>query len=71
MKLWLTETERQKDFARYKGVDLHTWDRVFIDVGVNYAYLTIPKVAVLMLHRESQQYRVKIMQDIQKYSMKG
>jgi hypothetical protein len=43
MKLWLTETERQKDFARYKGVDLHTWDRVFIDVGVNYAYLTIPK----------------------------
>jgi hypothetical protein len=43
MKLWLTETEHQKDFARYKGVDLHTWDRVFIDVGVNYAYLTIPK----------------------------
>ena len=43
MKLWLMEIERQKDFARYKGVDLHTWDRVFVDVEPNYAYLTIPK----------------------------
>jgi hypothetical protein len=43
MKLWLMETERQKDFARYKGVDLHTWDRIFIDIGPDFAYLTIPK----------------------------
>lgn len=43
MKLWLMEIERQRDFARYKGVDLHTWDRVFMDVGPDYAYLTIPK----------------------------
>jgi hypothetical protein len=43
MKLWLVETERpQEDFRRFKGVDLHTWDRIFLDVGPTFAYLTIP-----------------------------
>lgn len=42
MNLWLVETESEKDFRRFKGVDLHTWDRILIDVGEDYAYLTIP-----------------------------
>jgi hypothetical protein len=42
MKLWLVETETYEDFRRFKGVDLHTWDRVLLDVGLDYAYLTIP-----------------------------
>ena len=42
MRLWLVETEVHSDFRRFKGVDLHTWDRVFLDVGTNFAYLTIP-----------------------------
>jgi len=42
MNLWLVETESQSDFKRFRGIDLHTWDRVFMDVGLNYAYLTIP-----------------------------
>ena len=42
MNLWLVETESQEDFRRFRGVDLHTWDRVFMDVGLDYAYLTVP-----------------------------
>jgi hypothetical protein len=42
MKLWLVEVENDKEFNRYKGVDLHTWDRILLDVGSDYAYLTIP-----------------------------
>lgn len=42
MNLWLVETESESDFKRFRGVDLHTWDRVFMDVGPNYAYLTVP-----------------------------
>jgi hypothetical protein len=42
MKLWLMEIEHHEDFRRYKGVDLHTWDRILLDVGLDYAYLTIP-----------------------------
>lgn len=42
MNLWLIETETEPDFRRFKGVDLHTWDRVFLDVGPDYAYLTVP-----------------------------
>jgi hypothetical protein len=42
MNLWLVETVSESDFKRFRGVDLHTWDRVFMDVGVDYAYLTIP-----------------------------
>ncbi len=42
MKLWLVETESEEDFKRYKGIDLHTWDRVFLDLGPDFAYLTVP-----------------------------
>ena len=42
MNLWLVETESESDFKRFRGVDLHTWDRVFMDLGTDYAYLTIP-----------------------------
>jgi hypothetical protein len=45
MRLWLVETETDGDFKRFKGVDLHTWDRIAIDVGPDYAYLTIPQKA--------------------------
>lgn len=42
MNLWLTEIESESDFKRFKGVDMHTWDIIFMDVGPDYAYLTIP-----------------------------
>jgi hypothetical protein len=42
MKLWLVEIESEDDFKRFKGLDLHTWDRVLLDVGPDFAYLTIP-----------------------------
>ncbi len=42
MNLWLIETETEPDFRRFKGIDLHTWDRVFLDVGPDFAYLTVP-----------------------------
>lgn len=42
MKLWLVETQKEIDFRRFRGVDLHTWDRVLLDVGPDFAYLTIP-----------------------------
>jgi hypothetical protein len=42
MNLWLVETESKKDFKRFRGVDLHTWDRILMDVGEKYAYITIP-----------------------------
>jgi len=42
MNLWLIETETEPDFRCFRGVDLHTWDRVLLDVGPDYAYLTVP-----------------------------
>jgi hypothetical protein len=42
MKLWLVETESQDDFKRFRGVDLHTWDRILMDVGPDFAYITVP-----------------------------
>ncbi len=42
MNLWLIETDHYDDFRRFKGVDLHTWDRILLDVGTDYAYLTVP-----------------------------
>ncbi len=42
MKLWLIEIESSDDYRTYRGVDMHTWDRVFLDLGPDYAYLTIP-----------------------------
>ena len=42
MNLWLVETQSESGFKRFRGVDLHTWDRVFMDLGPDYAFLTIP-----------------------------
>lgn len=42
MRLWLTEVESDPDFRRFKGVDMHTWDRISLDLGTNYGFLTIP-----------------------------
>ncbi len=42
MKLWLVETESEDDFKRFRGVDLHTWDRILMDIGPDFAYLTVP-----------------------------
>lgn len=42
MNLWLVELESEPDFRRFKGIDLHTWDRVLLDVGPDFVYLTIP-----------------------------
>lgn len=42
MNLWLVELEAETDFRRFKGVDLHTWDRVMVDAGPDFVYLTIP-----------------------------
>jgi hypothetical protein len=42
MRLWLVETESQPDFRRFRGVDLHNWDRIFLDIGSDFAFLTIP-----------------------------
>ena len=42
MRLWLVETESQEGYKRFKGIDMHTWDRVLLDVGNDFAYLTIP-----------------------------
>jgi len=42
LKLWMTEVESYDDFRRFQGVDLHTWDRLFLDLGTDYAFMTIP-----------------------------
>lgn len=42
MKLWLLETEIEPDFRRFRGIDLHTWDRILLDIGTDFAYLTVP-----------------------------
>lgn len=42
LQLWMIEVESLSDFKRYRGVDMHTWDRIFLDLGKNYAYMTIP-----------------------------
>ncbi len=44
MNLWLVETDSQDGdrFKRFKGVDLHTWDRISISIGEDFAHLTIP-----------------------------
>lgn len=42
LRLWLMEIDSQEGFKRFKGVDMHTWERVLLDVGEDYAYMTIP-----------------------------
>ncbi len=42
LKMWMVKTEDSGDFMRFGGVDMHTWDRVFLDMGEDYAYMTVP-----------------------------
>lgn len=42
MRLWLVETEAESDYRRYKGVDLHTGDRILLNLGSDYAHVTVP-----------------------------
>lgn len=43
LKLWMMETdESSRDFKRFRGVDLHTFDPIYMDVSQRYAYLTVP-----------------------------
>lgn len=42
LKLWMIETESSVDFKRFRGVDLHTWDPIYIDITPEYAFLTVP-----------------------------
>ena len=43
LKLWMVETEVYHDFRRFRGVDLHTWDPIYLDISTDYAYLTVPQ----------------------------
>jgi len=42
LNMWLLPVETRTDFLRLRGVDLHTWDRVHLDLSTDYAYMTIP-----------------------------
>ena len=42
LKMWMVKTEGTEDFVRFGGVDMHTWDRVFLDMGEDFAYMTVP-----------------------------
>lgn len=42
LKMWMVKTEDEGDFVRFGGVDMHTWDRILLDMGLDFAYMTIP-----------------------------
>jgi hypothetical protein len=42
MRLWLVETESSDSMKRFSGVDMHTWDRVLIDLSSDHAFVTVP-----------------------------
>lgn len=42
LKLWMIRTEAYSDFMRFQGVDTHTWDRIMLDMGNNYAFMSVP-----------------------------
>lgn len=42
MRLWLVETKQERDFRRFRGVDMHTWDRIYFDLTPRYGCLTVP-----------------------------
>jgi len=42
LKLWMSEIESCEGFKRFSGVDLHTGDRIFLDIAEDYAYMTVP-----------------------------
>jgi len=42
MKLWLIESEGTPELKRFSGVDLHSWDRVIVDMAPDHAFITVP-----------------------------
>ncbi len=42
MRLWLTEVDSSENMRSFRGVDMHTWDRVLLDIAPDHGYLTIP-----------------------------
>lgn len=42
LKLWMHEYESTSDYRRYTGIDLHNLDRILLDMGDHYAYMSIP-----------------------------
>lgn len=42
LKLWMVKTEESPGFIRLQGVDMHTWDRIFLSLAEDYAYMTVP-----------------------------
>ena len=42
LKLWMIETDNRGDYRSYSGIDLHTGDRILLDMGKDYAYMSIP-----------------------------
>jgi len=42
-RLWLTPIEKEKDFVRLFGVDLHTGQDIGLDLGTDHIWINIPK----------------------------
>ena len=42
LKLWMYEYETTPDYRRFTGLDLHNLDRILLDMGHQYAYMSIP-----------------------------
>ena len=42
LKMWMVKTEDSEGIVRFGGVDMHTWDRILLDMGRDFAYMTIP-----------------------------
>jgi len=42
MRLWMLETESSDQIKRFSGVDMHSWDRVLIDLASDHAFVTVP-----------------------------
>jgi hypothetical protein len=41
--LWMICTESAFDLRRLRGVELKTWQRIFIDISSTFAFVTLPK----------------------------
>jgi hypothetical protein len=42
MKLWLVEDDADGPLRRFQGVDLHTWDRLLVEVAPDHGFVTVP-----------------------------
>lgn len=55
--LWMTEVESEPEFKRYKGVDTkNNWIPVFIDLGSDVGYITIPSRLIPSEHELRKLY---------------